>query len=85
MSLSKPTRPERQLIDIPWRNLNLVWNAQELEKATKLRRNWSETLHNVNHKYTNIVHHATKEKPQVATFEAASDDQLLPLLALGGK
>ena len=85
MSLSKPTRPPSQLIDVPWMNLNQTWNAQDLEHATKIQRNWNDTLQKRRALRGLPIHHVRAEKPQVATYEATKDDQLMPLLALGGK
>ena len=73
------------MIDVPWNNLNPVWNAQELENATKMQRNWNDTLQHIQTYQYTIVHDDIQTKPQIATFESATDDQLLPLLALGGK
>ena len=85
MSLSKPTRPVSQLIDVPWINLNQTWDAQALEQATKIQRNWSETLRLRRALRGVPIHHIRAEKPKIATYDSATDDQLMPLLALGGK
>lgn len=85
MSLSKPTRPVSQLIDVPWINLNQTWDAQDLEQATKIQRNWSETMRIRRGLRGYPIHPVRAEKPQIVTYERAKDDQLMPLLALGGK
>ena len=85
MSLSKPTRPDTQLLDVPWGTLNQVWNTKELEKATKIQRSWKKTLKEIGSIRTIIRHDELEKPPRIATFKKAEDHQLVPLAALGGK
>jgi len=84
MSLSKPTRPETQLLDVPWGTLNQVWSTKELETTTAIQRSWKKTLKEIGSIKTIIRHDALEDPPRIATFQKAKDDQLVPLAALGG-
>ena len=85
MSLSKPTRPDTQLLDIPWGTLDKSWNAKELEAMTAIQRSWQKTLKEISAIRTIIKHEDVEQPPRIATFQKVRDDQLLPLAALGGK
>ena len=84
MSLSKPTRPETQLLDVPWGTLDRSWTAKELEAMTKIQRSWHKTLKETAFVRTAIKHETVDQPPRIATFQKVKDDQLLPLAALGG-